>query len=52
MPRDGAIICDLEGKLDVLRVKCAKCPRHGLYILKRQPNRYAVIGRHALVGVI
>ena len=36
MPRDGAIIFDdLKGKLVVLRVTCTKCPRHGLYILKR-----------------
>jgi hypothetical protein len=28
MPRDGAIIfSDLTGKLDVLRVTCAKCSR-------------------------
>ena len=30
MPRDGAIIfSDLIGKLDILRVACAKCGRDG-----------------------
>jgi hypothetical protein len=34
MPRDGAIIfADLIGKLDVLRVTCAKCERAGRYRL-------------------
>jgi hypothetical protein len=34
MPRDGAIIFgDLIGKLDVLRVECAKCGRAGQYEL-------------------
>lgn len=34
MPRDGAIIfSDLIGKLDVLRVACAKCSRAGRYRL-------------------
>ena len=36
MPRDGAIIfADLIGKLDVLRVTCAKCERAGRYRLDR-----------------
>ena len=36
MPRDGAIIfSDLIGKLDVLRVACAKCDRAGRYRLDR-----------------
>jgi hypothetical protein len=36
MPRDGAIIfSDLIGKLDVLRVACAKCERVGRYRLDR-----------------
>lgn len=34
MPRDGAIIFrDLIGKLDVLRVECAKCGRSGRHRL-------------------
>ena len=34
MPRDGAIIfSDLIGKLDMLRVACAKCGRDGSYRL-------------------
>jgi hypothetical protein len=34
MPHDGAIIfSDLIGKLDVLRVACAKCERAGRYRL-------------------
>jgi hypothetical protein len=40
MPRDGAIIfSDLIGKLDVLRVACAKCGRDGCYGLARLINR-------------
>ncbi len=36
MPRDGAIVFgDLIGKLDVLRVTCAKCERAGRYRLDR-----------------
>jgi hypothetical protein len=36
MPQDGAIIfSDLIGKLDVLRVTCAKCGRAGRYRLDR-----------------
>ncbi len=36
MPRDGAIIfSNLIGKLDVLRVTCAKCERAGRYRLDR-----------------
>ena len=36
MLRDGAIIfSDLIGKLDVLRVTCAKCERAGRYRLHR-----------------
>ena len=36
MPRDGAIIfSDLIGKLDVLRITCAKCGRDGCYGLNR-----------------
>jgi hypothetical protein len=36
MPRDGAIIFgDLVGKLDVLRVHCAKCNRAGRYQVQR-----------------
>jgi hypothetical protein len=36
MPRDGAIIfADLIGKLDVLRVECAKCGRAGQYPIAR-----------------
>ena len=36
MPHDGAIIfSDLIGKLEMLRVTCAKCGRDGRYILAR-----------------
>ena len=36
MPRDGAIIFShLIGKLDVLRIACAKCERAGSYRLDR-----------------
>ena len=34
MPREGAIIfADLIGKLDMLRIECAKCGRSGRYRL-------------------
>jgi hypothetical protein len=36
MPRDGSLTpADLIGKLDVLRVECAKCPRRGQYRVDR-----------------
>jgi hypothetical protein len=41
MPRDGAIIFgDLIGKLDVLRIECAKCGRSGRYRLADLITRY------------
>jgi hypothetical protein len=41
MPRDGAIIfSDLIGKLDMLRVECAKCGRSGRYRLADLITRY------------
>jgi hypothetical protein len=41
MPRDGAIIFDdLVGKLDVLRIECAKCERSGRYRLADLISRY------------
>jgi hypothetical protein len=41
MPRDGAIIFgDLIGKLDVLRIVCAKCGRSGRYRLADLITRY------------
>jgi hypothetical protein len=41
MPCDGAIIfSDLMGKLDVLRVECAKCERAGRYRLADLISRY------------
>jgi hypothetical protein len=45
MPREGAIIfADLIGKLDVLRIECAKCGRSGRYRVSRLVQRY---GRQA-----
>jgi hypothetical protein len=36
MPRDGArTFGDLIGKLDVLRIECAKCSRAGRYHVAR-----------------
>jgi hypothetical protein len=36
MPRDGSLTpADLIGKLDVLRVECAKCSRSGRYHVDR-----------------
>jgi hypothetical protein len=41
MPRDGAIIFgDLIGKLEVLRIECAKCGRSGRYRLADLIMRY------------
>jgi hypothetical protein len=31
MPRTYLFFGDIEGKLDVLRVECSKCPRKGRY---------------------
>jgi hypothetical protein len=45
MPGEGAIIfADLIGKLDVLRIECAKCGRSGRYRVGRLVQRY---GRQA-----
>jgi hypothetical protein len=47
MPRDGAIIFgDLIGKLDMLRIECAKCGRSGRYRLADLIMRY---GRDAKI---
>jgi hypothetical protein len=35
---------DIEGKLDVLRVECSKCPRKGRYSVARLIEKY---GRRA-----
>jgi hypothetical protein len=41
MPRDCAIIFgDLIGKLDLLRIECAKCGRSGRYRLADLITRY------------
>jgi hypothetical protein len=46
MPRDGAIIFgDLIGKLDVLRIECAKCGRSGRYRLTDLLMRYGRNGK-------
>lgn len=38
MGRDGAlIVSDLYGKLDMLRVECAKCERRGRYKVAKLP---------------
>jgi hypothetical protein len=43
MPRDGAIIFrDLVGKLEVLRLECDKCGRHGRYRLDRLIEQYGI----------
>jgi hypothetical protein len=45
MPREGAIVfADLIGKLDMLRIECAKCGRSGRYRVADLVMRY---GRHA-----
>ena len=41
MPREGGVIfSDLIGKLDLLRVECAKCGRSGHYRLADLITRY------------
>ena len=41
MPRDGAIIfSDLIGKIDLLRIECARCGRAGQYPLAKLIVRY------------
>jgi hypothetical protein len=43
MPGDGAIIFrDLVGKLEVLRLECDKCGRHGRYRLDRLIEQYGI----------
>jgi hypothetical protein len=44
MARTYLIFGDIEGKLDVLRVECARCQRKGRYSVRRLIEKY---GRHA-----
>ena len=41
MARTYLIFGDIEGKLDVLRVECTKCPRKGRYSVPRKYGRKA-----------
>jgi len=46
MPRDGALIFrDLIGKLDVLRLECAKCGRAGRYSVRRLIEQRGLDGK-------
>jgi hypothetical protein len=38
--RSYLIFADIEGKLDVLRVECTKCPRKGRYSVRRLIEKY------------
>jgi hypothetical protein len=38
--RSYLIFADIEGKLDVLRVECTKCPRKGRYSVRRLIDKY------------
>ena len=40
MPRNYPTFGDIEGKLDVLRVECTKCPRKGRYSVARLIEKY------------
>jgi len=40
MPRNYPTFGDIEGKLDVLRVECTKCPRKGRYSVPRLIEKY------------
>jgi hypothetical protein len=44
MARAYLVFSDIEGKLDVLRVDCARCQRKGRYSVRRLIERY---GRNA-----
>jgi hypothetical protein len=44
MARTYLVFGDIEGKLDVLRVECTKCPRKGRYSAPRLIEKY---GRRA-----
>jgi hypothetical protein len=40
MARTYLLFGDIEGKLDVLRVECTKCPRKGRYGVPRLIEKY------------
>ena len=44
MARTYLVFGDIDGKLDVLRVECARCQRKGRYSVRRLIEKY---GRHA-----
>jgi hypothetical protein len=46
MPRTYLIFGDIEGKLDVLRVECTKCPRKGRYHVHKLIEKYGRKGKH------
>ena len=49
MPREAIIFGDLIGKLDMLRVECAKCGRSGRYRLADLLMRYGRAARSVLI---
>ena len=40
MARTYLVFGDIEGKLDVLRVECARCERKGRYSVRRLIEKY------------
>jgi hypothetical protein len=40
MSRTYLVFGDIEGKLDVLRVECTRCPRRGLYNVAKLIERF------------
>jgi hypothetical protein len=46
MARTYLVFGDIEGKLDVLRVECTKCPRKGRYSVPRLIEKYGRKSQH------
>jgi hypothetical protein len=40
MARTYLVFGDIEGKLDMLRVECTRCPRKGSYIVRKLIEKY------------
>jgi hypothetical protein len=45
MARTYLVFGDIEGKLDVLRVECTKCPRNGRYSVHNLIEKYGRMGK-------
>ena len=46
MARTYLVFGDIEGKLDVLRVECTKCPRKGRYHVAKLIEKYRPQSQH------